>query len=441
MIESKNIHLKKLKKVHFIGITSGFNSFCANYLIQKGIHVTASEINQDSKEAQDWIKKGILYKGEHNAKYITDDLDLVVYPNGPIPGNPECQEAEKKGIPSVTIAQLTGVVSKNFDVIAVAGTHGKTTTCGMIVWLLYKAYGSMPNYIIGDNIVGHGTWRYNKQSNYLVIESCEYKRQFLDRVPSPYISVITNIELDHTDYYKNQKDYNKAFIQFLSNTQNSIVLDTTLKNSKKVLRKLQCNLNIVDVSKIISEKQSPLPGDHNRENFMRAVGVAKVLNIYPDIDDFPGIDSRFEYKGETSNGLKMYLDYAHNPRKIHACIQEAQEIYPDKKIVLVWQPHSLERTYSFKKDFAKSLKGIDILLLPNIFVPTREKTKFKNLIQEDEFVEYLQKKNPRIDIQYTEDFENTKDVLLKNFDDEKYVAVFASAGDLKEIFNKFDLKK
>jgi UDP-N-acetylmuramate--alanine ligase len=443
--EVKKIDLKKLKKVHLIGITSSFNSFCAERLLELGVQITASEFHQDSEAAKKWIEKGILYPGGHNADYITKDLDLVIYPNAPIPGNPECEKAQELGIPSITIGQLTGLLGKDFKVIAIAGTHGKTTTTAFIIWILKNAFGQLPSFIIGDKILGiEKTYNYNPKSEYLVIESCEYKRQFLDRAPSPYISVITNIELDHTDYYKDLQDYNSAFSEFLSNTQNSIVIDRNKKNSNTVLRNVNTNVNIVDVQEIKGEYKdinSPMPGKHNKENLLSACGVAKVLNIDVNLEDFPGINSRFEYKGKTVNGMPVYLDYAHNPKKMEACLQEAKEVFPDKKILFVWQPHNFERTYTFREEFAKSIKDADIVLIPNIYVHIREIGKFEHLISVEEFVKLLKERNPDKDIRFTDGIENTRDILVDEQYDDKYIAVIATAGDLKNILNMLTLEK
>jgi UDP-N-acetylmuramate--alanine ligase len=221
--DALNIDLDSLRKVHFIGITSAFDSFCAEYLLNLGKYVTASEFHQELPEAKEWRERGILYEGGHSATYITNDLDLVVFPNGPIPGNPECEETERKNIPAITVGQMLGIISKNFKVIAIAGTHGKTTTSALTVWLLYKGLGIKPNFVIGDKILNwNQSWNYNKDSEYLVVEACEYKKQFLDRAPNPYISVLTNVELDHTDYYHSQEEYNHAFSEFISNSKNCL---------------------------------------------------------------------------------------------------------------------------------------------------------------------------------------------------------------------------
>ena len=348
--EALNLDLNNFKKVHLIGITSAFNSFCANYLLEEGIEVTASEYNQDCKEAKGWIDRGILYPGGHSAKYITKDIDLVIFPNGPIPGNPECEETEKKGIPTITIGQLTGLISKNFKVVAIAGTHGKTTTSALVAWLFYKSLDKKPNFIIGDKILDwNQSWNYNPNSEYLVIEACEYKKQFLDRAPQSYITVITNIELDHTDFYPTQDSYNSAFSEFISNSE-YVITDTSELNIVEVLKEVSSEIKVVDMNKFkdkYSNVKSSLIGEHNRENVLRACGVAEVLNIQPFFEDFPGVNSRFEYKGNTPNGMKTYSDYAHNPRKIKACLNGTREAFPDKKSVFVWESHSYERTYTF----------------------------------------------------------------------------------------------
>lgn len=443
------IDLTKLKKVHFIGIASGFNSFCAKYLIEKGVQVTASEVDQSSKEAQEWIKKGVLYEGGHKGEYIKDDLDLVVYPNGPIPGNPECEVAKRKGIETTTIPKLTGIIGKDFKVIAIAGTHGKTTTSALIVWTLYKAFGELPNFIIGDNIANiDKSWNLNPNNPYLVIEACEYKEQFLKRAPLPFISVITNIELDHTDYFKSQEQYNKAFEKFISNTQEVVIVDKKGKNIQEVLNNIGISsekvLDVNDIKHSYEHVTAGLRGDYNKQNTLKACAVAHHLDLEVNIEDFPGVNARFEYKGKTSNGMPVYLDYAHNPKKIRACLRATRESFPDKKIIFVWQPHSYERTYSFKEQFAKSLDNADIIYIPNIYAPTRESRRYKELISQEEFVEFLQKENKDKEIVFTKDkkgFENTTRNLLGSTYNDGYVCVLASAGDLYKILPSLKLER
>jgi UDP-N-acetylmuramate--alanine ligase len=438
-----------LKKVHFIGITSPFSSFCANYLIQKGIKVTASEISQNSEEAKEWIEREVLYEGGHSGKYITDDIDLVVYPTGPIPGNPECVVTEEKGIATISIAELTGLIGRNFKVIAIAGTHGKTTTSALVVWTLYKAFGELPNFIIGDKILEIGkSWNFNIENEYLVIEACEYKEQFLDRAPSPFITVVTNIELDHTDYFKSQSQYNEAFVKFISNTRERLIIDSEGINIQEILKEIEKErikvFDVNDVKEKYENVTAGLKGEYNKQNILRACAVAEVLGKEVDIEDFPGVASRFEFKGTTPSDMPVYLDYAHNPRKISACLKSTRENFSSKKIIFVWQPHSFERTYSFKEQFAESISDADIVYIPNIFAPTREERRYRELISEEQFVDFLKEKNPQKDIRLLQDsseFEKTSSLLLSNEFNEDYIAVLASAGDLYKILPKLNLNK
>jgi UDP-N-acetylmuramate--alanine ligase len=438
--EVERINLEDFEKVHLIGIASGVSSFVATYLINLGIEVTASEFNQDNKASKDWIEREVLYPGGHDARYITEDLDLVVFPNGPIPGNPECEKAQKLDLSTVTVGQVLGQISKRFKTIAVAGTHGKTTTSALITWMLYKDFRELPNFVIGDEILEiNKSYHFNPHSEYLVVEACEYKRQFLDRVPEPYISVITNVELDHTDYYKDQVDYNNAFEEFLSNTKYAVVIDSRGDNISKIVEGLETKiLDCKDIEDMYKGVTAGLFGEYNQENVLRACGVANMLGIFPDIEDFPGVKSRFQYIGDTVNRTPVYLDYAHNPKKVRSCLQAAKEEFKEKRIVFIWQPHSIERSLSFMDDFAQSLKNADVVLIPNIYAPIREQEKFRDKLSDEDFVDYLKKNNPEKEIIYTQSFENTVTELKKY--DKDAVFIFASAGDLKQIFKLMDIE-
>jgi UDP-N-acetylmuramate--alanine ligase len=300
--------------------------------------------------------------------------------------------------------------------------------------MLYKEYRELPNFVIGDEILDiNKSYNFNPHNEYLVLEACEYKRQFLDRAPKPYISVITNIELDHTDYYKDQEDYNSAFREFISTSEFAAIVDRRGKNVNDVTKDLNVRiLNCEDIEGMYEEVTANLFGEYNRENVLRASGVANVLGIFPDIEDFPGVASRFEYIGRTVAGSEVYLDYAHNPKKVRSCLQGAKERFPNKKIVFIWQPHSIERSLTFKQEFSESLDDADVVLIPNIYAPIREQEQYRGKLSDEEFVEYLRNKNPEKDIRYAKTFDNTSE-QLREFDKES-VLIFASAGDLKDIF-------
>ncbi|MBN1618193.1 hypothetical protein JW887_02505 [Candidatus Dojkabacteria bacterium] len=440
----EHININKLKKVHFIGLLSPFSSFCATVLISKGVTVTASEYTQDDPNRKIWEDKGILYPGGHDASYISTDLDLVIFPNAPAPGNPECEMTDKLNVPAITVGQMTGLISRNYKTISIVGTHGKSTTSALIAWMI-KEIDGLPSYIIGDSedyISGmEKNWHVSTESEYMVIEACEYKRQFLDRTPNPFISVVTHIELDHTDYFKDLEDYNSAFVEFLNNTQNSIVIDLSGVNERFVNDQVVINnksLSILDSSKYaekVAKIKTMLSGDHNRLNMQKAyaTGIALGFNedeISASLASFPGMAKRFEFMGNTKKGTPVYRDFAHNPAKISACLQGAKEKYPDKKTILVFQPHSFERSFTFINEFAKSLDNADIVLVPNIFSPKRETEEQRAMISESNFVRILRESNPDKIIKYTQNFENTINEINNLDNGRDFVIVLASAGDL-----------
>ena len=299
-----------------------------------------------------------------------------------------------------------------------------------------------PNFIVGDKVgYFNEDWHVNPESKYFVVEACEYKRQFLDRAPHPFISVITNIDLDHTDYYKDQEDYNSAFIEFLKHTKQTIVIDGEQENEGKVIKQIS-QRNIIDVCKYRKqayELKSPLVGNHNKENILRAFCTAIVLGYNQDqikdvFVDFPGVAKRMEYKGISKHGNSIYLDYAHNPAKVRACIEGVKEQFPNKKLIFVFQPHSHERTYTFKKEFADSVKKANYVLIPNIFKPTREEEKHVKLITAQQFVEFLKRENKITKIFHTIDFVKTVNKIIEIEEKEsECVIVLASAGDLYKI--------
>lgn len=445
--EIKKIDPAKLKKVHIIGIVSPFHSFCGKTLMELGVEVTASEYVLDHPDRKKWEDMGVLYPGGHDEKYVTDDIDLIVYPNGPIPGNPECEKAEKLGISAVTVGQMVGVLSRGYKTIAVAGTHGKTTTTSLIVWTLNEL-DKLPNFLVGDaddKILGiNKNWNVNKNCKYLVVEACEYKKQFLDRAPEPYISVITNIGLDHTDCYPDQKSYNAAFIKFIKNTKFGVVIDTEGENEGDILdgvRKDVSDIKVFDIAefrKKCSRINCKLVGDHNQENSLRALtlGVALGFNeseVLGALASFPGVTKRFELVGETKSGNPVHHDFAHNPEKVEACIQGAKEAYPGKKVIFVFQPHSHERSYSLRDGFAESIKEADVVIIPNIFSPKRETEEQRAMISAEDFTKLLKDSNPEVEVIYGENLEKTVDLIKKYEGRKESVIVLASAGDLPKI--------
>jgi len=412
-----SVKISHLKKVHFIGISSPFCSFCASYLLNHGVSVTASENNIKNDNARSWIKQGILFPGGHDEKYIQSDLDLVVFPNGIIPDNPEVKKVLNTDAPYILIQELVGVLSLNYQVIAVAGSYGKTTTTAMIVWLIRELIGE-PSYIVGDaddTIKGIGkNWAINDSNNFLVMEACEYKKQFVYRAPHPYISVVTHIDHDHINYYPTQDVYNQAFVEFLVPTQYAMVIDTEASNEKIVLKKYHSltssSCQVYPISQIRSKyglfESKHLHGGYNQENFQRAAAVGDLLalsqsSIKQALESFLGVTSRFEFLGKTKRGMPVYLNFSHSPIKLTACIRSARELCPNGKVIIVYQPKGAAKVTMLYKSFAKGMQHADVIIIPDII--TYAEIQSVNNFTPDKLVNALKEELPVVSIFATHD--------------------------------------
>src|SRR3989338_7434687 len=347
----QDLDLSKIKKVFFIGIGGIGISALAKMALSRGMEVSGINDDESPKTLDPLKEAGVDIFFQNESKELPE-ADLYVYSDAWLYRGPEIIEnAKKTGKQVLSYFEALGQFTKEHKVIAVAGTHGKTTTTAMIAEILVDA-GIDPTVIVGSFVKKFDSnFRYGN-SEYLVVEADEYNRHFLNF--HPFITVITNIEADHLDCYKDLADIKNAFDKFLSQSENKIL------DYIKYLEK---------VPKLI------IPGIHNRMNAAAALAVADFLNIKNEdaqksIMNFSGTWRRLEKKGETEEGTIIYDDYAHHPTEIKASIQGLRELYPygEKKITILFQPHLYSRTKALFNDFAKSFSGADnVLLLPIFF--------------------------------------------------------------------------
>ncbi len=272
--------------------------------------------------------------------------------------------------------ETLGEIAKGYKVIAVSGTHGKTTTTAMVAEMMVDA-GLDPTVIIGSFIKRLGSNFRAGKSEYLVVEADEYNRHFLNF--RPYIGAITNIEADHLDYYKDLADIQNAFDQFLFQSDHKIM------NYDNYLAKVP---------------KLSVPGFHNRKNAALALAVGDVLGIPEDIAkkslaQFSGTWRRLEQRGVTDRGTIVYDDYAHHPTEIKASIEALREIYPkgDKTLTIVFQPHLYSRTKALFNDFVKSFKGADQVLLLPIYFAREDKDES---VSSDKLAEAMAKNGDKV---------------------------------------------
>ncbi len=370
--------LDKAKVIHFIGIGGIGISAIARMMLLAGKKVNGSD-GADSEIICSLRKMGASIFIGQKAENISADTDLVIYTIAITEDNPELKLAREKGIEIITYPEALHEISKNKFTIAVSGTHGKTTTTAMIAKVMIDA-GLDPTVIVGslikaDKESGFATNFIAGKSKYLVVEACEYRRSFLNIEPT--ILAITNIDNDHLDYYKDISDIQEAFHSMALKLSEEGCLIADLKNEKvipvlnNIISKTEDYMTNFD-----SSMKLLVPGIHNKKNSAVALTVAKVLNIdlaqaRKSLESFSGTWRRFEYKGKTKIGALIYDDYGHHPTEIKATLAGARELFPDKKIIVVFQPHLFSRTKMLLNDFATAFTDADEVILTPIF-PARE---------------------------------------------------------------------
>ena len=368
------IDLAKIKKIHFIGIGGIGISAVARMLALEGKEVSGSDTSF-APVALDLENIGVIVKKNYDAKNVPEDSDLVVYNLAVEKDNPEILKSNSFGIKVVTYPEMLGVISKDKYTIAISGTHGKTTTTAMVAKIL-KDNGLDPTVIVGSMLKGENSNFIAGKGPYLVVEACEYRRSFLNI--NPNIVVITNVDNDHLDYYKDIYDIQEAFKSF----------------SEKLGKEDYLIANVLDfnVRPVVSDTISKLvdysgyrdfadsisaPGEHNKSNAAAAIAVAHVLGIptskaVESLKDFKGTWRRFEKKGETKTGAIVYDDYAHHPTEVKATLAAARGLFPKENIIVAFQPHLFSRTKNLLDEFAGAFTHANEVLLAPIYA-AREK--------------------------------------------------------------------
>lgn len=375
-------------------------------------------------EDNDELLKSLLSRFEEN------EILFIYTPAIPVT-NSELLYVQKHQLNLQKRAWVLGEITKQFKTIAIAGTHGKTTTTSLVTHILKTAGincfaflgGISQNYntnlILGDA---------NDSEAYVVVEADEYDRSFLTL--HPFISVITSVDADHLDIYGSQNAMHQSYLQFASQTQKKgiLIVKKTVDNDlnikdKRLIYSLNLDtdfsataIHIVDgqfcydinsVIESVSQVAIGLPGLHNVENSIAAVAVAQQLGITGDVINkalrsFKGVKRRFDYRVK-SKSIVYIDDYAHHPEELTAAITAAKQLYPDKVITGIFQPHLFSRTRDFVNEFAVSLDLLDVCVLLEIY-PAREQPidgvnaqwlldkmtcKNKSLVKKEQVIDFL----------------------------------------------------
>lgn len=366
------------KNVHMIGIGGIGMSGLARLYMHEGVKVTGSDTKEtaltqalQNEGAQVWYEQ----KKENVTREGKEPLpELVVYTEAISQDNPELQAARALDIKTVNYFEALGMVANEYYLIAVAGTHGKTTTTAMLIDIFEEASFD-PSAIVGSLRSKTGSNYRAGKSKYFIVEACEYRRDFLTLRPD--VLVITNIEHEHVDYYPDLASVQNAFREFASRVpeEGAIITNATDQNIVPVLEGVAAPVldyrPALDLSLTLRQ-----PGLHNRLNAAAAKTAAQFAGIEDAVisqalENFAGTARRFEYKGDCNNA-PVYDDYAHHPTEIAASIAGARELHPERKLTVVFQPHTYSRTQELFDDFVHALSKADRVILVPVYAARKE---------------------------------------------------------------------
>ena len=424
--------LKQAKVIHFIGIGGIGISAIARMLLLEGKIVSGSD-RDETKVTEELRKAGATVNIGANKENIPVDCDLIIYTVAIPADNSELMEAKMRGLKILTYPETLNIISKEKYTIAVSGTHGKTTVTAMVAKIMIDA-GLDPTVIVGS-LIGNSNFIAGK-SKYLVVEADEYKKSFHNLEPS--ILVINNLDEDHLDFYKDLADIQDSFLHLALKlpADGFLICNKKLPNLQSIIEGVKCQ--VIDYSEVSLNNKLLVPGEHNRQNAKAAAAVGQALEVDKAkielaLSQFAGTWRRFEYKGKTERGALVYDDYAHNPQKVRAALQGARELYPDKKIIVVFQPHLFSRTKLLLKEFTTAFTDADEVILTPIF-PARE--VFDPTISSEILAEKI-----RTSLSFLCRQESSSDSLDPRLhgDDKKKVTAFKNFSDI-EAYLKTSLK-
>ena len=387
--------LGRIQQVHMVGIGGIGMSSVAEVLLNRGYHVTGSDLKQsDVTERLDGLGARI-YEG-HAASQV-GEADAVVYSSAVNPEtNPETLEAEQRRIPLIPRAEILGELMRMKFGIGVAGTHGKTTTTSMAGMVTTEGDFD-PTIIVGGKVTVFGSNAVAGQGDVIIVEADEYDRTFLRLTPA--LAVITNIEADHLDTYTDLDAIKSAFVQYanavpffgaaicclddpivqeiIGQIERRIVTYGTSRQAEIRAENIRQEgghtvYDVYNREEHLGEIELQVPGVYNVRNSLAAVAVGLELKtpfekIKEGLKRFSGVERRFQQVGETDEGVLVLDDYAHHPTELTATLEAASVGWPERRLVAVFQPHLYSRTRDFKDDFARAFFNADTLVVTDVY--------------------------------------------------------------------------
>ncbi len=383
----------RAKRLHFVGIGGIGMSGLAELLRSVGLTVTGSDL-RESDETERLRSLGIgIFAAGHRPEHVAG-ADVVVYSSAVAESNPEVAAARVAGIPVIKRAEMLAEVMRVKHGIAVAGTHGKTTTTSMTGAILMEA-GLDPTIIVGGRMHDIGNARLGR-GEFLVAEADEFDRSFLKL--APVLAIVNNIDLDHLDTYRDLDDLKDAFTRFARSVPffGAAILGLDDPNVQEIRPRIprrvvtfgltpQADVTARDLvierggsrflavsgDEVLGPVTLRVPGLHNVKNALGALAASRELEIpflaaSRALASFPGVIRRFQLKGEVS-GVTVLDDYAHHPTEVAATLAAARQAYPDRRIAVLFQPHLFSRTRDFAASFGAAFLAADVLWVAPVY--------------------------------------------------------------------------
>ncbi|MCK5471570.1 hypothetical protein KAI54_00055 [Candidatus Gracilibacteria bacterium] len=417
---------------HLVGIGGIGMSGLARILRDNRKEVSGSDA-EDSPITEKLREEGFKISTPQNSKNLPANSEVVIHTLAANSANSEIIAAKKRGLKILSYPAALGEITKNKKLIAIAGTHGKTTTTGLIISACLNS-GKDISCLVGANLkeLGNKNARVGN-SEWFVLEACEYRRAFLNL--QPRILAVTNIEAEHLDFYKNLSDYESAFVELAKKlpTNGILIADSREPNLEKTIAIAP---HFFDAKNVLPDFSLKISGEMNRRNARLAFVLAELLNLdskkaHAGIENFAGAERRMEFRGEF-HCAKIYDDYAHHPTEIQATLAATREEFPDSRIVMIYQQHQVSRAREMLRELGESFFDADIVVIPNIY-EVRDKMNLKNKISGNDLAAEIRKNGK--EVFFTENFEKTTIWLRENLR-KNDIAIIAGAGDVWKITEK-----
>ncbi len=389
--------MHKVRGIHMVGIGGSGMSGIAEVLLNLGYAVTGSDLSNSATVERLRSLGATVYNG-HAAENV-GDVEVLVRSTAIGDDNPEIVVGRERNLSIIPRAEMLAELMRLRQGIAIAGTHGKTTTTSLTA-TIFDTAGKDPTVVVGGLLNTYGANAHLGEGDYLIAEADESDGSFLCLFP--ILNVVTNVDLDHVDFYANMDEMDKAFIAFMNKVpfygRNIVCGDdagvrrllplvkrpvTTYGFGKdNMLRAVLGECGAKSVFEVFLHDESlgvvelSQPGNHNVLNALAAIGVALETGISFELckeglSKFSGVGRRFEHKG-VKNGVTVIDDYGHHPAEIKATIATAKQVYPDRRLVVAFQPHRFTRTQAFFGEFCKAFDGADKLLLTEVYAASEK---------------------------------------------------------------------